>query len=118
MLFRSDSVLVLPPPFRNSALLWQAQNGFRFGLADGALNDAVPKNLPHRATMLQVIDDNVPPGGAKELLAAARAQGVDAILVDPLGGEQWTKLLGLVLHGRRVGGMTLYRLDGARCRQT
>ncbi len=113
-----DSVLVLPPPFRNSALIWQAESGFRFGLADGALNDAVPGDLPHRATMLQLIDDNVPPGGARAVLAAALAQGVDAILVDPVGGAQWTSVLDPVLRGRRVGGMTLYRLDGSPCRQT
>jgi hypothetical protein len=67
--------------------------------------------------MLQLIDDNVPPGGAEAILAAARAQGVDAILVDPSGGAQWTKVLDPVLRGHQVGGMTLYRLDGAPCRQ-
>jgi hypothetical protein len=113
-----DSVLVLPPPFRNSALLWQAESGFRFGLADGALNDAVPGSLPHRATMLQIVDDNVPAGGARAVLAAALAQGVDAILVAPAGGGQWRSVLDPVLRGRRVGGMTLYRLDGLSCRQT
>jgi hypothetical protein len=113
-----DSVLVLPPPFQNSALLWQAESGFRFGLADGALNDAVPGRLPHRDTMLQIVDDNVPPGGAKAVLAAALAQGVDAILVDPVGGRQWTGVLDRVLRGRRIGGMTLYRLDGVPCRGT
>jgi hypothetical protein len=112
-----DTVLVLPPPFRNGALLWQAGSGFRFGLADGALNDAVPDGLPHRDTMLQLIDDNVPPGGARAILAAALAQGVDAILVDASGGAQWTKVLDPVLRGHEVGGMTLYRLDGAPCRQ-
>jgi hypothetical protein len=113
-----DSVLVLPPPFRNSALLWQAESSFRFGLADGALNDAVPDDLPHRATMLQLIDDNVPPGGARAVLAAALAQGANAILVDAVGGGQWTRVLDPVLRGRRIGGMTLYRLDAVRCRQT
>jgi hypothetical protein len=68
--------------------------------------------------MLQLIDDNVPPGGAKEVLAAALAQGVDAILVAANGGRQWTNALDPVLRARRIGGMTLYRLDGATCRQT
>jgi len=113
-----DNVLVLPPPFRNGALLWQAESGFRFALADGALNDAVPGGLPDRKTMVQIIDDNVPRGGAPDVLSAAHAQSVDAILVAPLGGRQWTRILDPVLRGRRVGGMTLYRLDGAPCRQT
>jgi len=113
-----DSVLVLPPPFRNSALLWQAESGFRFGLADGALNDAVPDDLAHRATMLHLIDNDVPPDDARDVIAAALAQGANAILVDPVGGEQWTSVLDPVLRGRQIGGMTLYRLDGVRCRQT
>ena len=74
----------------------------------------MPKSLPARATMLQLIDDNVPPGGAAAILRAARALGVNAILVDAPGGEQWTKVLDRALRGVRVGGMTLYRLDRDR----
>jgi len=115
---RGDNVLLLPPPSRNAGLIWQAKSDFRFRLADGGLNDDVPDALPHRATMLSVIDADVPAGGAKELLAAAYAQDVDAILVDSADGRPWTAALDPVLHGRRIGGMSLYRLDGAPCRQT
>ncbi len=108
------NVLLLPPPFRNEALLWQAESGFRFGLADGSLGGPVPAGLPHRATMIQVIDNNVPPGGAKDLLASARSQNVDAILVDSAGGKQWTRLLDPVAHGLHLGGMTLYPLGPIR----
>ena len=111
---KDDTVLLLPPPFRNAGLLWQAESGYRFRLADGALNDAVPKSLPDRQTMLQLIDDNVPPGGARAIVRAALALDVDAILVDSAGGEQWTRALDPVLRGVRVGGMTLYRLDRPR----
>jgi hypothetical protein len=116
---RNDNVLLLPPPFRNAGLLWQAESGYRFRLADGALNDAVPKGLPDRAAMLQVIDGNVPRGGARAIMALARAQDVNAILVDAAGGEHWRRVLDPVLRGRTLGGMTLYRLDRDRpvCRQ-
>jgi hypothetical protein len=116
---KNDNVLVLPPPFRNAALLWQAESGYRFRLANGALNDAVPKNLPERETMLQVIDDNVPPGGAQAILRAATALHVNAILVDSAGGAQWRRALDPVLRSRTTGGMTIYRLDRERpgCRQ-
>jgi hypothetical protein len=116
---RNENVLLLPPPFRNEGLLWQAESGYRFRLADGALNDAVPKGLPDRAAMLQVIGGNVPRGGARALLALARAQHVSTILVDAAGGEQWRRVLGPVLRGRTLGGLTLYRLDRERpiCRQ-
>jgi hypothetical protein len=116
---QNDNVLVLPPPFRNAALLWQAESRYRFGLANGALNDSVPKNLPDRATMLQLIDDNVPPGGAQAILRAATAQHVNAILVNSVGGAQWRRVLDPVLRSRTEGGMTIYRLDRERpgCRQ-
>ena len=81
--------------------LWQAESGFRFGLADGALNDAVPEDLPDRATMLQLIDDDVPPGGARAVLAAALAQGVNAILVDRPGASSGRRVLDPRLRGRR-----------------
>jgi hypothetical protein len=114
-----ETVLMLPPPFRNEALLWQAESGFRFALADGGLNDSVPHHLQHRATMLQLIDNNVPPGGPAELLALARAHGVSAILVAPAGDSQWTSVLDSVLAQRTLGGLAVYRLSAppARCGQ-
>ena len=103
-----DNVLVVPPPFRNAALLWQEQDGFRYGLADGALNGDVPANHPDRATMLQVLDNNVPPGGAKTLLAAARSERVEAIAVYPASDAEWSRLLNGVLPRQVVGGVALY----------
>jgi hypothetical protein len=116
---RNDNVLMLPPPFQNAALLWQAESGFRFRLADGALNDSVPKNLPGREAMLSVIGDDVPAGGARALLRLARLDHVNVILVDAAAEHQWPRLLDPVLHGQNVGGLRLYRLDRARpaCRQ-
>ena len=117
-LLPGENVLVLPPPFRNQALLWQAESGYRFGLVDGALNDAVPHGLTGRAVMLQLIDNNVPPRGARDVIAAALSHDAGAILVPP-GGEQWTSLLDPVLKGREIGGLTLYSLAPAppSCRQ-
>lgn len=116
---RNENVLVLPPPFQNAALLWQAESGFRFRLADGALNDSVPSTLPGRETMLHVIGDDVPPGGAQALLRLARQNHVDALLVDASAEPTWPRLLDPVLRGRDVGGLRLYRLDRERpgCRQ-
>lgn len=55
----------------------------------------------------------------RRLLALARAQDVNAVLVDAAGGRQWRRVLDPVLRGRTLGGMTLYRLDRERpnCRQ-
>jgi hypothetical protein len=104
------NVLVVPPPFRNDALLWQEKAGFYFRLADGGLNDDVPRNDPDRKTMLQVLGNNIPLGGARALLAAARKQHVDAIAVYPTSNNEWTSLLDPLLPKRTVGGVTLYRV--------
>jgi hypothetical protein len=114
-----ETVLMLPPPFRNQALLWQAESGFRFGLADGGLNDSVPAGAPSRRTTVALLDNNVPTGGVAELIAAARAQKVGAILVFPAADGEWRHLLDGVLPRRTVGGVTLYELTSASvaCRQ-
>ena len=103
-----ETVLMLPPPFRNQALLWQAESGFRFGLADGGLNDSVPSGHPHPGTTAALLDNNVPAGGVTALLAAARAQEVGAILVFPAADTEWRHALDGALPRRTVGGVTLY----------
>ena len=108
-----ETVLVLPPPFRNQALLWQVESGFHFRLADGGLNDAVPHDLVERAVMLELIGNNTPPGGAEAVLVSARAARVGAILVVNPGASQWTALLDPVLPHRSLGGITLYPLEPA-----
>jgi hypothetical protein len=105
-----DNVLVLPPPSRNQALLWQAEAGFRFRIADAGLSGDVPANLPERPVALELLGNDVPPHGARDVLALARAQGVTAILVDAQGGAQWTSLLRTTLRGRAVGGIVVYRI--------
>jgi hypothetical protein len=94
-------------------LLWQAESGFRFRLADGGLNDNPPHGLIDRAVMLQLIDNNVPPGGARRVIGTARADRTGAILVVNPGAAQWTSLLGAELRGRRLGGVALYPLNAA-----
>jgi hypothetical protein len=115
-----ETVLMLPPPFRNQALLWQAESGFSFRLADGGLNDTIPSGLPYRAVTSALVGNNVPSGGAAALLAAARNQGVGAIVVFPAGDTEWRHLLDGSLPRRTIGGVTVYELTSAplSCRQS
>lgn len=108
-----ENTLVLPPPFRNEALLWQAEDGFRFRIADGGLNYQLPASLPERALGLRLVANKIPAGGAAAVLSFARATGVGAILVDAAGGAQWRALLGPVLPGRQLGGVDVYSLGSA-----
>jgi hypothetical protein len=108
-----ENVLLLPPPFRSQGLLWQAQAGFRFDLADAGLNADAPLSLPERAIMLQLLDNDIPAHGTSAVLALARAQHVTAIVVDARNGDQWTSRLGRALRGTTVGGIVVYRLGAA-----
>ena len=105
-----ENTLILPPPFRDEGLLWQAEDGFRFGVADAGLNAQLPTDTPDRATALTLLGNNIPRGGAAALVAFARANGVGAILVDHSSGAQWRSLLRGVLPGGEVGGVDLYHL--------
>jgi len=101
---------VLAFPVDNDPLLWQAESGFAFNLANVGLSDAVPEKLPQRRTILAHFSNDVPPDGGSALVSAARRAGVAAILVDPRAGAKWLPLLAPQLHGRRVGGLEVYRV--------
>jgi hypothetical protein len=110
---RGENTLLLPPPFRNEGLLWQAEDGFRFGVADAGLNAQLPAALPDRETAAQLVNNKRPHGGAAALLRFARAEGVGAILVDASSGANWRALLDPVLPERSLGGVDLYQLGPA-----
>jgi hypothetical protein len=110
---RDANVLVLPPPSRTDALLWQAESEFRYRMANGSLSPALPHGLPRPRIAAELADNNVPPRGVADVLELARAQRVDAILVTP-GGEQWRRALDPALHPRLVGGVALYSLRASR----
>jgi hypothetical protein len=103
-----DTVLAFPVD--NQPLLWQAESGFAFRLANVGLSDAVPAGLPQRRTILALFSNDPPVGGGRALVAAARSEGIAAILLDPQAGAKWLPLLAPRLHGRLVGGIEVYRV--------
>ena len=110
--------LVLAFPVDNDPLLWQAESGFAFRLANVGLTDAVPARLPDRKTILELFSNDVAPGRGAALVAAARARGVRAVLVDASRGTKWISMLAPLEQGRRVGGIAVYSPTRSRvCRQ-
>jgi hypothetical protein len=106
-----ETVLLLPYPSLNGGMLWQAESGFRFRLADASLTPVVPPGVPHRKTVLEVLSNDTPTGGGAAILALARAQGAGAIVVDAGSSEPWHTLLERAgLRGRKLGGIYLYRV--------
>lgn len=110
-----ETVLSLPFPSWNEGMLWQAEAGFRYRLAQASLTPVVPAGVPDRATVLSLQANEAPAGGGAAVLNVARAQGADVILVDRELAEPWRTLLARA--GLRptaiVGGVEVYRLRGA-----
>jgi hypothetical protein len=107
------TVFSLPYPTVNSAMLWQAEAGFRFRVADAYLTPVVPHGVPGRAVLETLLDGLVPAGGGRAIVRVARAQGADGILLDREHAQPWRSLLRQTgLHARTVGGIDLYDLRG------
>lgn len=114
-LARSDSVLMLPYPNRTDAMLWQAESGFRFRMADGYVNSRPPADVPEPAVVRSLKHRGTPPS-ARPLLAWARRQGVTKIVVAGTGARAWVRLLTQSLRPQRVGGVYLFDLRHPRAR--
>ena len=107
----NDTILLLPYPSLSGGMLWQAEAGFRFRVADVSLSPVVPHGVPHRQTVLAVRSNDAPRGGGAAILALARAQGVTAIVVDAGSPEPWHTLLNSSgLQPRKLSGVYLYDL--------
>jgi hypothetical protein len=104
---RDATVLALPPPNRSDWMLWQAESGFWFRLANGNVSPELPRGVPMRRVAAAVNDNDVPPGGGAAVVALARAQHADAIVVDGRD-RKWRGAIGAVVRGRPFGEMVIY----------
>jgi hypothetical protein len=113
------TVFSLPYPTVSDAMLWQAEAGFRFRVADAYLTPVAPHGVPGRAVLEALRLNLVPVGGGRAIVRVARAQGADAIVLDRAHAEPWRSLLAQTpLGAHTVGGVDLYDLRGTlgRCR--
>jgi len=107
-----ETVLVLPFSAVSQAMLWQAEDAYRFRLAEASLSPLVPKDVPERRLVQYITSNDVPPGRGEAILRLARAAGANVILVDRHRGDRWRHLLDeTTVQGKRVDGVVLYRLD-------
>jgi hypothetical protein len=107
-----ETLLTLPYPSWNFMELWQAEAGYRFRTTEASLSPVVPRNIPDRETVHELLSNNPPAGGASALVQLAHDQGAGVILVDGRRSEPWRSLLdGSGLPVQEVGGVYLYRLD-------
>jgi hypothetical protein len=102
-LANGENVLMLPWPTKDNAMLWQAEAGYRFRMANGYLGPLVPKGVPDAVAAQQFMSGYRPPTAAP-LVRFARDQGATTILLD----DGWASWLPLFQGGVDLGGMHLY----------
>jgi hypothetical protein len=108
-LMPGENVLVLPFPRWSGAMLWQAESGFYFRMADGYIS-LVPRGLPDYGYAERLADTNLPGSDWRPLIKLARDQGATMILVAGGHGASWPTLLAPVTTPAEIGGVYLYSL--------
>jgi hypothetical protein len=107
----ADNVMVLPDPSLDDAMLWQAEAGYRFRMANGNISPIAPKAVPYWHFAQDLTSGYRPPTDVR-LLRLAKAQGVTTILI-PGDRTDWagtfanrhvTSLDGVFLIGLTPGG--------------
>jgi hypothetical protein len=102
-------VLVLPFPNRSDGMLWQAETGFAFRMANGYVNSVVPEGVPD-AFLVRRLERSPAPTNPRPLLEWARKQGVTTIVAAGPGSRAWVRLLSPIVRPRRIGGVRLFDL--------
>jgi hypothetical protein len=106
----SDNVVIVPFPVWTDTMLWQAESGFAFQLANGYVGTQVPHGVPSPGNL----PFNQPGPRALPLLQWAAAQHADVILVDGRpSASEWTRALEQSVHLTRIGGVYLYGMPGS-----
>jgi len=107
---RGETVLVLPYPSYDDAMLWQAETGFWYRMADGSLSPAIPDGVADRPFASYLLSNDAPPGGRRAVLAFAKAHGVAAIVIENVAADPWIGLFPSLAERGTAGGVFLYRL--------
>ena len=110
-----DNLLMLPFPIKSDAMLWQAEAGFAFRMANGYVNTRAPRGVPE-PKLIQIFQRPSAPTDRRPLLAWAHGQGVTTIVAAGPGARGWVRLLAPTERPRRIGGVYLFGLGANRGR--
>jgi hypothetical protein len=107
-----EIVMMLPYTSNGDSMLWQAESGYRFAMADGHLQPKPPPAFEKYPAVAALDEDGPPPGGTADVEAFARAVGVSAIVVADAVADRWQSLLEPLGKPLHYGGVRIYRLAG------
>jgi hypothetical protein len=102
-----ETVLALPMGIDGNQMLWQAEAGFSFRMADGYLGALTPASFAHDLSpRLTTVRNRPDPAALKDFLAD---RDVNAVLVDDRNPEYWPQALAAIgMHPQHVGGEPVY----------
>ena len=105
-----DGDRVLAVPTWGESMRWQADEGYRFGLAGGYLG-AFPESYSRYPTFNTVLSGRLTPDANAQLRRFVRDKGVTAIVVDERTPGPWRRLFGsLGVRPAQQQGVLVYRL--------
>ncbi len=109
VLRRGETVLVLPYGYLDVSMLWQAETGMWFRMAEGYLNPVPPADYA-RDPLLPALYGQVKPT-PQQLRSFLVDRHVGAVIVDPGKPQQWPEALAaLGLRPESLGGVWFYRV--------
>ncbi len=109
VLRRGETVLVLPYGYLDVSMLWQAETGMWFRMAEGYLNPVPPTDYVRDPLLPALYGQGKP--NPQELRSFLTRRRVGAVIVDPGKPEQWPgALAALGLRPVSLGGVLLYQV--------
>ena len=97
---------MLPFPLWGDSMLWQAEAGFRFRMANGFVSPRHPDTAADPAGL----EYNDPSSTWQQVFAWAKAQHATMIVLDATRSSPWRTVLAPVEHPTEIGGVLLYSL--------
>jgi hypothetical protein len=104
-----ESILAIPYNWRGDSILWQAESGFSFRLAEGYVTSTKPASYENEPGFAPLRDDEIP-SDPREVISFARSKGVTTIIVQEKRDAGWGASLSKAVRPRPVGGAIVFPL--------
>jgi hypothetical protein len=106
-----ETIVIIPYADRGNSMLWQAQAGFAFGMAQGYVSVVPPPEFSRYPILKTLYDGELIPDAGRNLRAFLHDKGVSAIVVEDGRKGPWADLFGSIdTQPESVGGVTVYRV--------
>jgi hypothetical protein len=106
-----DIIVVIPYGDRGNSMLWQAQAGFAFDMAEGYVSVVPPPEFSGYPILKTLYDGQLVADADRELRRFLHDKGVTAVVVQEGRPGPWGDLFGAIdPEPEAVGGVVLYRV--------